>query len=76
MVRPADGVSPIRGVEAVKAATGLPPLAIIPDYERKPNFIIRVLDDGPLRSGRPSPLKAFMRMRAGKLERTRGPARP
>lgn len=35
---------PIRGVDAVKAATGIAPLAIIPDYERKPNFIIRFLE--------------------------------
>jgi succinoglycan biosynthesis transport protein ExoP len=35
---------PIRGVDAVKAATGVPPLAIIPDYERKPNFVLRILE--------------------------------
>lgn len=35
---------PIRGVDAVRAATGAPPLSIIPDFERKPNWIIRYLE--------------------------------
>lgn len=35
---------PIRGVDAVKAATGAPPLAIIPDYARKSNWVIRFLE--------------------------------
>jgi polysaccharide biosynthesis transport protein len=35
---------PIRGVDAVRAATGIPPLAIIPDYERKPNIFIRFME--------------------------------
>jgi succinoglycan biosynthesis transport protein ExoP len=50
---------PIRGVEAVRAATGASPLAIIPDFERKPNWIIRYLErrnrkkaDAKAKSGR------------------------
>jgi succinoglycan biosynthesis transport protein ExoP len=50
---------PIRGVEAVKAATGVAPLAIIPDFEHKPNWIIRYLErrnrkkaDAKAKSGR------------------------
>lgn len=35
---------PIRGVDAVKAATGAPPLTIVPDYNRKLNFILRYLE--------------------------------
>ncbi|WP_174274259.1 GumC family protein [Sphingomonas bacterium] len=35
---------PIRGVEAVRAATGFAPLAIVPDYGRKPHMLIRWLE--------------------------------
>lgn len=35
---------PIRGSEALKMAAGQAPLAIIPDFERKPHFIIRWLE--------------------------------
>lgn len=53
---------PIRGVDAVKAATGVPPLAIIPDYERKPNFILRILER---RSRKKADLKAAKALRRG-----------
>ena len=53
---------PIRGVDAVKAATGVPPLAIIPDYERKPNFILRLMER---RSRRKADHKAARALRRG-----------
>jgi uncharacterized protein involved in exopolysaccharide biosynthesis len=53
---------PIRGVDAVKAATGVAPLAIIPDYERKPNFILRLMER---RSRKKADLKAAKALRRG-----------
>lgn len=35
---------PIRGTDALRAATGHAPLAIIPDYERRPGVILRWLE--------------------------------
>ena len=35
---------PIRGVEALRHVTGVAPLALVPDYKRRPHFVIRWLE--------------------------------
>lgn len=35
---------PIRGTAAMRRALGEPPMAVIPDFDRKPNWIIRALE--------------------------------
>ncbi|WP_294393212.1 Wzz/FepE/Etk N-terminal domain-containing protein [uncultured Sphingomonas sp.] len=35
---------PIRGTQAMRQALGQPPLAVIPDFDSKPNWIVRLLE--------------------------------
>ena len=35
---------PIRGVDALRSLTGAPPLALVPDYKRRPHLLIRWLE--------------------------------